>query len=596
MTDQGPAVTIAGGGLSGLTAAMRLAERGYEVTLYEQKSWLGGNLGSRRLPDGEHLDVYPHMYLEWYANFWALLADATGEPKEKSFAPFSTVKQLSKHKFPKCASLTDMYSPWHMVQNMFSGVGPPADMFVFGYASIDLLAERFNPTITLDNVDVNAFLNTRPYMTRAASDAFDSFITRVWAIPSYLASAPDFRRYLAYSVLSPNPAFWLPTGSAFTQVIGPLVKAIEALGVTIVTETEITGVSCANNRVTEIGLRSTRRDTDSGTWVGAGNDRTETVENLLLAVPAGTLSRLVRTPVAAGRQSIVEAAPDIAGIVRLRATQVPIIYLFFKHKMNGMPKEPVGLYGSELSLAFTDISQTWRNVPAFKGRTVLAVSSSDTSGLPGTTLLADGQAMLQELAEYLPFRPGTKWGESPDIDWQHTRYESNADSQLFINQTGTDAWRPHASSSHLSNIYLAGDFCNNDVGMTTIESAVTTGLQAARVIVSRNRYGYPVPIIPPERNLLADLGYVWLRYAWAPSVAAASLWSHALSFVKDGCRRRSRSGLPWIPAPREVVPGLVWSKRPGAGAGPQREQGPDSTDGPDGPDGPDGSQGRRWMS
>ena len=41
-----------------------------------------------------------------------------------------------------------MYSPWHMIQNMFSGVGPPADMFVFGYASIDLLAEKFNPTIT----------------------------------------------------------------------------------------------------------------------------------------------------------------------------------------------------------------------------------------------------------------------------------------------------------------------------------------------------------------------------------------------------------------------------------------------------------------
>lgn len=212
MSTEGPAVTIAGGGLSGLTAAMRLAQRGYQVTLYEQKSWLGGNLGSRLMPDGEHLDVYPHMYLDWYANFWALLQDATEQPKEAGFAPFSSVKQLSKREFPRFASLTDMYSPWHMIQNMFSGVGPPADMFVFGYASIDLLAERFNPTITLDNVDVNAFLNTRPYMTSAASAAFDSFITRVWAIPSYLASAPDFRRYLAYSVLSPDPRSGCPPG------------------------------------------------------------------------------------------------------------------------------------------------------------------------------------------------------------------------------------------------------------------------------------------------------------------------------------------------------------------------------------------------
>ena len=567
MNGTGPAVTIAGGGLSGLTAAMRLAQRGYRITLYEQKSWLGGNLGSRPMDDGEYLDVYPHMYLEWYANFWALLEDATNQPKEARFSLFSSVKQLSKKAFPEFASLTDMYSPWHMIQNMFSGVGPPADMFVFGYASIDLLAEKYNPTITLNNVDVNAFLNTRPYMTKAASDAFDSFITRVWAIPSYLASAPDFRRYLEYSILRPEPAFWLPAGSGFKQVIDPLAKALESLGVNVITNTEITGVSCAGKRVTEIGLRTTTLDESTGMWVPVPDSgRIEKVDNLLLAVPAATLSKLVRTPVKAGEHCVVEEAPDIAGIVRLRATQVPIIYLYFTHKVADIPKEPVGLYGSDLSLAFTDISQTWKDVPTFKDRTVLAVSSSDTSALPGTTSYADAQAILLELAEYLPFRPGTRWGESPDIDWEHTKYESNADSQLFINQTGTDAWRPEASSSHIANVYLAGDFCNNNIGMTTIESAVTTGLEAAKVIVRRNGHGHPVRIIPPGRNVLADLGYVWLRYAWAPSVAAASLWSHACSLIKDGVAGGAgRAAVAGRSA--RAVPGLKWMKRPGGGSG-----------------------------
>jgi hypothetical protein len=388
-------------------------------------------------------------------------------------------------------------------------------------------------------------------------------------------------------VLSPNPAFWLPTGSAFERVIDPLRKAVEARGVKIVTNTEITGVSCAEKRVTEIGLRGTTFDEESGTWAPvAGSDRTETVDNLLLAVPAGTLSRLVRTPVKAGQQSIVEEAPDIAGIVRLRATQVPIIYLFFKHKLESMPKEPVGLYGSDFSLAFTDISQTWRDVPEFKERTVLAVSSSDISSLPGTTSFADAQAILVELAEYLPFRPGTQWGDSPDIDWKYTKYESNADSQLFINQTGTDAWRPDASSSHISNIYVAGDFCNNNIGMTTIESAVTTGLQAARVIVRRNRYGPPVTIIPPAKNVLFDFTYVWLRYAWAPYVAAASLWSHARSLLAHGCGHRGRSGLPWLDLPRMRIPGLQWDKRP-RGSG---------SDGGIVPDGEEHADGRRWLS
>ena len=134
--------------------------------MYEQKSWLGGNLGSRLGPDGEHLDVYPHMYLEWYHNFWALLQEVTEQPKEARFVPSlrsSSCPRVNSRGSPRSPTCT---RPGTSIQNLFSGVGPPADMFVFGYASIDLLAERFNPTMTLDNVDVNAFLNTRPYMTK----------------------------------------------------------------------------------------------------------------------------------------------------------------------------------------------------------------------------------------------------------------------------------------------------------------------------------------------------------------------------------------------------------------------------------------------
>ena len=69
------------------------------------------------------------------------------------------------------------------------------------------------------------------------------------------------------------------------------------------------------------------------------------MENLLLAVPPATLSKLVRTPAAEGDGTVVGAAPDIAGIVRLQAAQVPILYLFFKRRLPSIPREPVGLLG-----------------------------------------------------------------------------------------------------------------------------------------------------------------------------------------------------------------------------------------------------------
>ena len=182
-------------------------------------------------------------------------------------------------------------------------------------------------------------------------------------------------------------------------------------------------------------------------------------------------------------------------------------------------------------------------------------------------------AMIRALGQYIPtFDPGDEWGKSPDIDWDHTVFESNADSQLFINQAGTDSWRPNPSSAHIGNIYVAGDFCNNDVGMTTIESAVTTGLQAAKIIVERNRYGDPVPVIAPDRNVLYDLWYVWTRYALGPSAYALGLWSRVTAWLcgsgqNDG-GQGGGGGLPWFSAGRP--PGLTWVKAPRPGPGRQR--------------------------
>ena len=86
-----PKVTIAGGGIAGMTTALRLAERGYRVKLYEQKSMLGGNLATRTLVNGGLLDVYPHMYVSWYRNFWRLLEDV-GVDRSKRFTRFRKVK------------------------------------------------------------------------------------------------------------------------------------------------------------------------------------------------------------------------------------------------------------------------------------------------------------------------------------------------------------------------------------------------------------------------------------------------------------------------------------------------------------------------
>ena len=63
---------------------------------------LGGDLGSRTAPNGVHHDVYPHMYLNWYQNFWRLLGDISDAYRDEQFAPFSSVKQLRKGDLKPC--------------------------------------------------------------------------------------------------------------------------------------------------------------------------------------------------------------------------------------------------------------------------------------------------------------------------------------------------------------------------------------------------------------------------------------------------------------------------------------------------------------
>jgi phytoene dehydrogenase-like protein len=527
----GPRVTVAGGGLAGIAAALRLAERGYRVKLYEQKSMLGGDLASRPTPGGGELDVYPHMFLSWYHNFWKLMRDAQVD-RDVAFDTFSSVKQLRRGEFPQFTGLTNGFSPRYVIHNLFSGVGPPADMFVFWYSTIDLLAEQLNPTINLDDVSVTGFMHARPYMTERASNACDNFITMVWAIPSYLAAAEDYREYLAYSVTNYRPPALLANGSAEHRVIGPLVDALEAADVEIVRSVQVKSVSCTAGRVTEIELQPTTFDPHTYEWAADGQPWTETVDELVLAVPPVVLSGLVRSGPAGHR--VVEAVPKLAELARLRSTQIPILHVYFTRKLSHIPKEPVGLYDSRLSLAFTDISQAWTDVPHPADTTVLSVSASDPYALPATGAEDDGFAILRELAEFLDFDPGTHWGQSTEIDWQRTRYESNLDAQLFITETGIDIWRPTAECTGISNLYFAGNFCQNRIGMMTVESAVASGLEAARVIVERRGFGRPVEIVEPDAGM--DLLYVWLRYAYAPAVFAAKAWSMA-SDVAGGLRR-----------------------------------------------------------
>jgi hypothetical protein len=508
-----------------MTVALELARRGCQVKLYEQKSMLGGNLGSRERPGGELTDIYPHMYLAWYRNFWRMI-DSVGVDRAERFAEFSTVYQLRRNG-EHFAPLRGGYTPRRMLENLSSGVATPPEMFLLGYAMVDLLAERTEPTVLLANMTLSGFLSARrPYMTRGVIEAVETFITSVWAIPAYLVSAEDCWSYLAYSFADPEPQSWLARGPAQEVVVAPVQKALLDAGVEIRHNAEVVGVRRQGARASTIALRRTRFSPRSGTWQGTGPERTEEVDELVLALPPKTLAALVRR--GAPGERLVDAEGDLAQFARLSTQQVPIVYLHFKRRLEQIPLEPVGLFDSKLLLAFTDVSRTW---PGLSAGTVLAVSCSEPYGLAGADPTENGFQIVEELGEYLHFRVGAAWGESPDIDWERTHFDENTDAQLSLNAIGTDPWRPAASYERLDNVAFAGDLCRQDIGLTTIESAVASGLEASNAIIARRGIGEEIEVLRPRT--LPGPYYVFLRYALLPTALAMKALSCGLDPILD---------------------------------------------------------------
>jgi len=105
---------------------------------------------------------------------------------------------------------------------------------------------------------------------------------------------------------------------------------------------------------TGIELQPTKFDPRTEVWVedGKSTPLKDRWDYVVMAVPPKALNRLVRE--GAPDHRIVDSEPGLAKVNRLGSQAVPILHLCFTKKLKGIPDGPVGLFGSELNLAFTD--------------------------------------------------------------------------------------------------------------------------------------------------------------------------------------------------------------------------------------------------
>jgi hypothetical protein len=161
------------------------------------------------------------------------------------------------------------------------------------------------------------------------------------------------------------------------------------------------------------------------------------------------------------------------------------------------------------------------------------VAASNSYALTSDDYKISGFQIIKKLHDdYLPsFKPGDFWGDpDSDIDWEHTRFRSNEENRLFVNDVGSWQWRPVASYPALKRVFIAGDFCQTDVDMATVEAAIQSGVAAAQALQAHDgaKHHHRLrgdPIVPAKHEIYSDAVFLAMKLALLPFAYAATAWA-----------------------------------------------------------------------
>lgn len=524
------AVTIVGAGIAGMSAALRLLQAGFDVTVLEKNDHVGGKFDAQLKNRAYHEHAY-HFLSDWCLNFFKI-AEEIKVKKESHFLRRDAIKFLWRSATPRTGRADGQYefltlrhgaSLFHFWDNIYSGLIPPRDMIAYVYSLLDLVTSADNDPDELELLNRNSvigYMRSRPYMTDLAALLHQEALLKAFAVPSYETSVRSYRTFIRY--FGRDSGGWILKGDTETAFWRPFRTKLESydgmygrprfrleLNTTLASlEVEQTG---ALPRVSRVGV--TICGVKGVTWLQP--------DHLLLAVPYPEVFRVVEKS-----QPLRAILPQLLRLRKLKSRQMASLDLYFRTPLPGIPPEHVTLIAdrgyrgssegterrmllsrsgdiaSRFGLSFVDNYQAWHPSKAPK-ETWLNVVSADFDELTGWPEDAARTEIIKELQHYLDF-------DIKAIDPYRSFFRSNTDSPLFMNTVGSWQFRPETRDdplckedwvhSKVANLYLAGDYCRSKIDLVCLEGAVMTGISAARAIAERCglKHKVPGPLVPAE--------------------------------------------------------------------------------------------------
>jgi uncharacterized protein with NAD-binding domain and iron-sulfur cluster len=495
-------VAVFGGGVAGLSAAHELAERGFQVHVYERKSVLGGKARSIPVPNsgangrlplpGEHgFRFFPGFYRHVIDTMRRTPYGAHGNVFDNlSVATRMLLARAGQTEIAWLArrprTLEDLRA---FLIELFTPLGVPADELSFFVSRLLTVATSCaeRRLVEYENIAWWDFI-AAPRMSKTYQAYLGQGVTRslvaMRAEESSTRTVGGTQLQLLYSFISPDGIFdRLLSGPTNDVWIYPWTQHLQNLGVEFHLGSRLIGIETDGTRVACATVETT-----------AG--RSEVAADFYVAaLPVEAMAALMS-------DNLKRAAPSLANLEKLKTRWMNGIQ-FYLFKDEPLVNGHVIYLDSPWALTSISQRQFWNKVDLsqYGDGTVNGILSVDISdweapgvvfGKPARECSAEQikQEVWTQLKQALNDDSGTAsiddanlvaWFLDPDIEFPNPSAATNAEP-LLINTAGSLQYRPE-SQVELVNFFVASDYVRTYTDIACMEAANEAARRAVNCLL-----------------------------------------------------------------------------------------------------------------
>lgn len=497
-------VAILGGGVGGMSAAHELAERGFAVTVYEQRDVFGGKarslsvagtgIGGRADLPGEHgFRFFPGFYKHVtdtmrripFGSAGASCHDNLVQATRILLARNGKLDPLWVARFPE--TLDDFRTAFFA---LFDKLDLPEHEIAFFVTRLLALAtscedrfrEEYENITFWDFIDAAARSeNYRRYLGQGMTRS----LVAMRAEDSSTRTVGRILLQLFYGILIPGRVFdRLLAGPTNDVWIDPWRAHLAELGVTMVHNAAARSFDVQGNRIASVSIERN------------GQPEVVTADYYVAAVPVEVMQQLASP-------ELVRAAPSLARLPQLRTEWMNGIQFYLRTDAPLADGHAIYL---DSNWALTSVSQRqfWHgyDMSTYGNGEVGGILSVDISnwgtpgnfnGRPATAATSREEIKDEVWAQLKAALNGTgetrlddanlvDWFLDPDIALPNPGTVTNAEP-LLINHVGSLAARPEAFTE-IPNLFLASDYVRTHTDLATMEGANEAARRATNAILA----------------------------------------------------------------------------------------------------------------